>query len=79
MKGKTRTSPGDGQVVAALLDRHCERTFSVYQAAAAWLETVQLGEEGLKGLDLIGCTKAPEDSESSFSGGTRARAIARRL
>ena len=79
MKGKTRTSPGGGQAVAALWDRHCERTFSVHQGAAAWLETVQLGEEGLKGLNLIGCTKPPEDSESSLAGRTRARAIARRL
>lgn len=51
----------------------------MYQGAAAWLEMVQSGEEGLEGLNLIGCTEAPEDGESSFAGRTRARAIARRL
>ena len=77
--GKTRTWQRDGEVVVRTWDRGCKRSSNVHQGAAAWLETVQSGEEGLKRLNLIGCTEAPEDGDGSLAGGTRARAIARRL
>src|SRR5882762_942925 len=60
-------------------DSACEEVLNVYHDGAVWLETLQLREERLQSLDLIGRTQAPEGREGSFPSRARARSIARGL